>query len=327
MFAPRRALLGLTLGALALTSLGASAQEAADETTVLPMATGAVSGAYFPVGVSLCRVVNADRADHGLRCAAVPSQGSVENIGLLRAGDADLAIVQSDVQDAALNGTGSFAEAGAFEGLRAVMALYAEPLALVAAADAGIASLEDLPGKRVSLGEDGSGQRPLIADLMQEMGWRETALDAVTDLSPSAAATALCEGRIDAFFYAVGHPALAVGEAVSACGATLVPVQGPAVDAVTVGSPFYFAAEIPAGAYVGVDAPVPTFGVGATLVTRADVPEDQIRTVTAGILGALPDLAGFNPLLNGLDPAAMRLQALSAPLHPGAAAAFEAAAQ
>ena len=123
---------------------------AAQDTTIVPMGTGAVTGAYFPVGVALCRLVNQHRRETGLRCAAQPSaEGSVANIAGLRDGALDLAIVQSDVQAEALAGTGAFAEAGPFADLRAVMALYPEPLTLVARADAGIAQVEDLAGKRV----------------------------------------------------------------------------------------------------------------------------------------------------------------------------------
>ena len=137
---------------------------AAQDTTIVPMGTGAITGAYFPVGVALCRLVNQHRRETGLRCAAQPSAGSVANIAGLRDGALDLAIVQSDVQAEALAGTGAFAEAGAFADLRAVMALYPEPLTLVARADAGIAQVEDLAGKRVWLGAPGSGTRAIADD-------------------------------------------------------------------------------------------------------------------------------------------------------------------
>lgn len=307
--------------ALAVAAPGLAAGESQ---RVLAMATGDVTGSYFPAGVALCRVVNEGRRDHGLRCAATLSQASVDNIGQLRRGEVDLAIVQSDVQDGAWRGLGAFAGDGAFAELRAVMALFPEPLALVARGDSGIAGLGDLPGERVSVGAPASGQRALIEALMAELGWRDTAFGAMLELEPAAAVNALCEGRIDAFFFAVGQPALAIQEATSSCGATLADVAGPAVDALVAANPFYFAAEIPAGLYAGVDRPTPSFAVGATLVTRADLPEAEIETVTAAILDNLAALAGFDPTLAGLDPTAMARRGLTAPLHPGAAAAFRA---
>jgi hypothetical protein len=313
----RRALLA---AALAL----AAAAPAPAQDRVLAMATGDVTGAYFPAGVALCRVVNAERRRHGLRCAAVPAAGSIANLQALRAGEVELAIVQSDAQDAALRGVGPFAAAGPFDGLRSVLALHPEPLTLVARAEAGVAGLTDLPGKRVNLGAPGSGQRLVLDALFDELGWREGAFAEATELAPAEAANALCEGRLDAFFYVVGHPALAVREAVAGCGARLLPLAGPEVDAAAASAPFYFAAEIPADAYLGQDDAVPSFGVGATLVTRADLPAEEIETLAGGILDALSALAGFDPTLAGLDPAAARRRGLTAPLHPGAEAAFQA---
>lgn len=320
----RRGAAAFFLAAL-VAAAPAGAQAPADRPAdrVVVMATGDVAGAYFPAGVALCRVVNETRAAHGLRCTAQPSEGSVGNIAALRAGDVELAIVQSDVADAALKGVGAFAGAGPFPELRAIAALFPEPLTLVARAGSGITGLGDLAGKRVSIGPAGSGQRALIAGLTERLGWREGAFEAA-ELAPAEAVAALCDGRIDAFFYAVGHPALAVAEATSGCGATLVPLQGPEVDALIAANSLAFAAEIPAGTYQGAPAATPTLGVGAVLVTRADVPAADVQIVTGAILDNLSDLAGFAPILAGLDPRAMPRRGVTAPLHPGAEAAYAA---
>ena len=134
------------------------------------MGTGNVAGVYFPVGVALCRLVNQHRRETGLRCAARPSEGSVGNLTALRDGSYDLAIVQSDTQAAALAGSGVFAPAGPFEALRSVASLYPEPLTVVARADAGIAGIGDLAGKRVAWGAPGSGTRAVADELMAARG-------------------------------------------------------------------------------------------------------------------------------------------------------------
>lgn len=316
----RTALLGLAL-ALGLAAQASAAEEA--DGPVLVMATGDVTGSYFPAGVALCRVANEGRRGHGLRCSAVPSAGSLANLAALRDGAADLAIAQADAAATARAGTGDFAAAGPFPGLRSVAALYPEPLTLVARPDAGVAELADLAGKRVGVGPQGSGQRALIDALTAALGWRAGAFDA-RELGPAAAAAALCEGAIDAFFFAVGHPALAIREAVEGCGATIVPLEGPAVDAIVAGDPTLFATTIPAGAYRGVESDVPTFGVGAVLLAREDTPAGQIEAVAGAILDNLAALAGFEPTLAALDPAEMPRRGLPAPLHPGAEAAFRA---
>ena len=310
-------MLGIVLGALA-----AGPGSATEPARVAAVATGAVTGAYFPAAVALCRVANVERRETGLRCAALPSEGSVANLRDLRAGAVELALAQSDTVAAAEAGTGAFAEAGPDEGLRAVMALFPEPLALVARGDAGVKGLADLPGKRVGVGTAGSGQRALVGALMDRLGWKPTAFAEFSELAPESAANALCEGRLDAFFYAVGQPAQVVRGAVESCGATLADVAGPEVEAVVAADPALAVVTIPAGTYAGLDRDVATFGPVATLVTRADASEGDIRLLTAAVLDALPDLGGLDPLLGGLDPAAMARRGLTAPLHPGAAAAF-----
>ena len=309
----------------ALLALALAGSAAAEEVpagpapgAVVPLGTGAITGVYFPVGVALCRVVNQHRRETGLRCAATLSEGSLANIAALRDGRDGLAIVQSDVQAAAA-GTGAFASAGAYAGLEAVMGLYPEPLTLVARADAGVAGVEDLAGKRVWLGPEGSGTRELAGRLVTALGWTEATFAAVPAVRPEDVAEALCAGEIDAFFYVVGHPAQPVQEATTNCDARVVPIAGGAVDELAASDPALVLATIPGGLYRGAPSPIDTFGVSATLVTRDSEPEDTIYTVVRSIFGDFDMLRSLDPVLAGLDPEAMVREGLTAPLHPGAA--------
>ncbi|MFO1107482.1 MAG: TAXI family TRAP transporter solute-binding subunit [Amaricoccus sp.] len=312
----KRAALAAALSVLAVLSGGPA--PAADP-VLARTGTGSLAGVYFPVGVALCRLVNQHRPETNLRCAAQPSAGSVQNLGDLRAGTLALALVQSDSQEQALRGTGPFADQGPFDSLRAVASLYPEPLTIVARADAGIARLDDLKGKRVAIGAPGSGQRALMDLLVPALGWSLADFAATPEFPPEQLSRALCSGAIDAFVQAVGHPALVILEATSDCDTRLVPAQGPAIDRLVADHPALVEATVPGGLYRGNPQPVPTFGVSATLVTRADIPEDEIYTVTRSIFEDLPTLRGLNPALATLDPKAMATEALTAPLHPGAA--------
>ena len=189
-----RIVLALTL-ALAALPPAAGAVDA----RLARMATGSLAGAYFPVGVALCRLVNETRRTHGIRCSAQPSEGSVANIEALRAGEVDFAIVQSDVQNDALRGGGAFSGEPAFDDLRAVMALHPEPLTVVARADAGIKRFEDLFGKRISYGRPGSGARGVWDNVAGRMGWDQRSFAATLELDPEQQPAALCDGRVDAF--------------------------------------------------------------------------------------------------------------------------------
>jgi uncharacterized protein len=298
--------------ALALAAAAPAAR--GQEARLVRTGTGSLTGVYFPVGVALCRLVNETRREHGIRCSAQPSEGSVANVEALRAGEIDLAIVQSDVQNQAWSGAG-MAE---FPELRAVMALYPEPLTVVARGDAGIAELGDLEGERVSYGSPGSGQRVVWDAVMGAMGWTPDSFSEGLELEPTAQAQALCADRIDAFAMAVGHPALTVQEATLGCESRLVPAAGPQIDRLVEGNPDYFAARIPGGLYRGNPDPTETFGVGATLVTRADVADDAIGTLVRSVMTEIETLRGLHPVLAGLDPATMAEAGLTAPLHPAA---------
>jgi uncharacterized protein len=306
--------------ALALAALTVAAP--AQETRVVPLGTGDVTGVYFPVGLSLCRLPNAGRREHGLRCAAMLSGGSVDNIARLRAGDADLAIVQSDIQNAALRGAGVFGAAGPFEELRAVMALHEEPLMLVVHPDAGVARLADLPGRRLGIGASGAGDRALVGALSGRLGWGANTFAERIELAPEAMAAALCEGRIDALLVAMGQPAGPVVEATRGCGARLVAIDGAAVEALAAVNPFYHAMTLPAGTYAGQADDVATIAVGATLVTRADLPDAVVTTIGGAILDDLETLRGLHPVLRELEAEDMARRGLSAELHPAMAALY-----
>lgn len=291
--------------ALALTLAAPAART--QDTDLVNMGTGTLAGVYFPVGVALCRLVNMDRRDHGIRCAARPSGGSLDNIDALRAGRADLAIIQSDVQAAVQRGSEPFTE------MRAVMALYLEPLTVVARADTGATGFRDLEGLRVS--HDGPDWGVVLGRFgMSDEDFAETSAQA-----PGQQARALCGDLIDAFALTIGHPALAVQEATLGCDARLVPVAGPEIDSMVAAVPFYADTTIPGGLYRGNPDPVATFGVAATLVTRADVPEDVVHTLVSSIFGRIDMLRGLHPALAAIEAQTMATQGLTAPLHPGAA--------
>jgi uncharacterized protein len=307
---PRR----LALAALLALAAGAAP---AQQSTVAVMGTGEATGVYYPVGLSVCRLVNAERPQHGIRCAAVPSEGSVDNVEAIRAGDRELGIVQADVQNDAVTGTGAFAEP--VESLRAVMSLHPEAMTLVARADAGIDTAADLPGKRVSIGAPGSGQRALMDLWMAERGWSDSSFATVADIGPNALRDALCDDAIDAFAFTVGHPAALIQEVTRACPAVLIAAAGPDVDALVAENAFINRTTIPGGLYAGNREPVETFGVRATLVADAAVPEDVVYTLVRTTFERIETLGALNPALADLDPATMATEGLSAPLHPGAA--------
>lgn len=305
-----------------------SSDEAADgvepsaPAAVVRMGTGSIAGVYFPVGVALCRLANQHRAETGLRCAATQTAGSGDNVAGLRDGSLGFAIVQSDALAQAVGGGAGFAAAGPDTGVRSVLTLYPEALTLVVRADAGVARVEDLAGKRVALGSPGSGTRSLADALMGALGWTTASFAATPDIAPERLGQALCRGEIDGFFYAVGHPARVIQEATTSCDARVVSIDGAAVDALVKSEPTHVATTIPAGTYRGTAGPVETFGVSATLVTEAAVPDATVGVLVRSLADDLDMLRGLEPVLAGLDPADMVPDGSIAPVHPAAAAIY-----
>ncbi|MGR3759481.1 TAXI family TRAP transporter solute-binding subunit [Roseobacteraceae bacterium NS-SX3] len=305
----------LAVGALVAAAFAAPAAVAEEFITI---GTGGVTGVYYPTGGAICRLVNKGRKDHGIRCSVESTGGSVYNINTIREGELEFGVAQSDWQYHAYNGSSKFEEQGPFEGLRAVFSVHPEPFTVVARADSGVKSFDDLKGKRVNIGNPGSGQRGTMEVLMEAKGWGMDAFALATELKAAEQSAALCDNQIDAMVYTVGHPSGSIQEATTACDSVLVTVDGEAVDKLVEENPFYRTATIPGGMYRGSDEDVKTFGVGATFVTSADVSEDAVYAVVSSVFDNFEDFKKLHPAFANLDPKEMATAGLSAPLHPGA---------
>ena len=274
---------------------------------------------YYPTGGAICRLVNKGRKEHGIRCSVESTGGSVYNINTIRDGELEFGVAQSDWQYHAYNGTSKFEEQGAFEGLRAVFSVHPEPFTVVARADAGISNFDDLQGKRVNIGNPGSGQRGTMEVLMEAKGWGMDAFALATELKAAEQSAALCDNQIDAMVYTVGHPSGSIQEATTACDSVLVTVDGEAVEQLIADNSFYRSATIPGGMYRGSDADTATFGVGATFVTSDAVSEEAVYTVVKSVFENFEDFKKLHPAFANLKPEEMATAGLSAPLHAGAA--------
>jgi TRAP transporter TAXI family solute receptor len=229
-----------------------------------------------------------------------------------------MVIVQSDWQFDAYEGDGPFAQSGPYPDLRAVFSLHAEPFTVVARDDSGIATVADLRGKRVNIGNPGSGQRATTEAVMAANGWTTADFAQLSELPSDEQAVALAAGRVDAIVFTVGHPSGEIYDATQSTAARLVPITGPAVDRLVADNPYYAKATIPGGLYRGNDSPTPTFGVRATLVTTAETPDDEVYLVVKPVFENFEEFKSLHPALAHLDRREMVQAALTAPLHPGA---------
>jgi TRAP transporter TAXI family solute receptor len=312
----RKLFLGLTLAA-ATTAMSMGPVNAADQ-RFISIGTGGVTGVYYPTGGAICRLVNKNRKEHGIRCSVESTGGSVYNINTVRAGELEFGVAQSDWQYHAYKGTSKFSDQGAFEGLRAVFSVHPEPFTLIARKGSGIGGFTDLKGKKVNVGNPGSGQRATMEVVMDAFGIKMDDFALAAELKGSEMAQALCDGKIDAMIYTIGHPAAAVTEAATTCDVELVSVAGEPIDKLIADNPYYRKATIPGGMYKGTDGETTTFGVGATFVSSADVPEDVVYTVVKAVFDNFDDFKKLHPAFSNLKEEEMIKDGLSAPLHPGA---------
>ena len=308
----------ILLGTLLALSAGGFITQASAEKFVT-IGTGGQTGVYYQVGGAICRLVNKGRKDHGIRCSVESTGGSIYNLNTIRAGELDMGVAQSDWQYHAYNGTSKFKDKGANTDLRAVFSVHPEPFTVVARADSGINTFDDLKGKRVNIGNPGSGQRGTMEVLMKAKGWSVDDFALASELKASEQASALCDNKIDVMVYVVGHPSGAIKEATTSCDSKLVTVDGSAVEGLIKDNSYYRSATVPAGMYRGNDGDVETFGVGATFATSAAVPDEVVYQVVKAVFENFDTFRNLHPAFRHLKKEEMVKDGLTAPLHPGAA--------
>jgi TRAP transporter TAXI family solute receptor len=304
-----------------LVSLRPAGAVAADQ--FVTIGTGGVTGVYYAVGGAICRLMNKDRKTTHIRCSTESTGGSVFNVNAIQSGELDFGMTQSDVQYNAVKGEAQFKDTGAFSDLRAVFSVHPEPFTVLARPDSGVKKFEDFKGKRFNVGNPGSGTRASMEELLKQMGWSDADFSLASELKADEQGPALCDNKIDGFFYGVGHPSAAIQDPTTACGAKLIPLQGAAVDALLKAHPYYSVATIPGGMYANNPDPTTTYGVRATLVTSAKVSDEVVYNLVKAVFENFDDFKKLHPAFANLDPKEMVKDGLSAPLHPGAMKYFK----
>lgn len=301
------------VGGLAFS--GAPARAAQD----LLFGGGAVTGVYFKAVLYACNIVN-KVSDRKYNCIGRPGLGSVFNVNAVSRGLLDFGIVQSDIHFQAISGQTEW-ENKPVENLRSLFSLHSETVLLVTRQATGIRTVDDLRGRSVNLGNPGSGVRVNAEQVLDLYG-----IDIENDIRPQGlqqneASQALIQGKIDAFFYTVGNPAIAIEDVAEAVDIRIVPIDSEAVRTFVAERPYYVMTQVPGGIYPGVDQPIETFGVKATVVTRAEMSDDVVTDFVSMVFNNLDELRASYPVFEGLEPWEM-MQGLSAPLHPAAQAWF-----
>src|SRR5262245_1983221 len=305
-------------GLAGLALLGSAGVAEAQQQRFVTIGTGGGTGVYYAVGGAVCRLLNKERKAHGIRCSVESTGGSAFNINTIKAGELDFGLSQSDVQYNALKGQAQFKDAGPYGDLRAVYSVHPEPFTVLARKDVGAKTFTDLKGKRVNVGNPGSGTRASMEELLSALGWKLSDFSLASELRADEHGPALCDNKIDAFFYGVGHPSANIQDPTTSCGARLVSIIGPAVDKLVASNPYYAKATIPGGMYANNPDGVETYGVLATMVTSAKTPENVVYQLVKATFDNFEEFKKLHPAFTNLKPEEMVKNGLSAPLHAGA---------
>lgn len=310
----RRLAAGAALGAAVLGATAAVAQTQ----TFFRIGTGGTAGTYYPIGGLIANIISGSNSGvPGLVATAVASNGSIANINAINGGSSESGFTQSDVAYWAHSGTGLFEGKGKIENLRAIATLYPETIHLVARKDAGIKSVADLKGKRVSMDEPGSGTLVDSRIVLAAYGLTEKDVKAEY-LKPGPAGDRLRDGALDAYFFVGGYPTGAISELATSSGITLVPISGPEADKLLAQYQFFAKDTVPANTYKDVGE-TPTISVNALWVTSANQPTDLVYNIVKTLYGdaarATLDAGHAKGKLIKLENAAT---GVGIPLHPGA---------
>ena len=307
----------IALAGLAAAVAATAVPPAVAQQKFVTIGTGGVTGVYYAAGGAICRLVNKDRAKHGIRCSVESTGASVFNVNTVKAGELDFGFAQSDVQYNALKGTGQFKDQP-YADLRAVFALHPEAFTVVARKEGNVKKFEDFKGKRFNIGNPGSGTRDTVNVLMNALGMKTSEFSLTSELKPDEHGAALCDNKIDGFAYVVASPAANIQDPTTTCGAKLVNITGPAVDKLVKDHSYYAFATIPGGMYPGNPDATKTFGVVASFVSSAKVPDEVVYAMVSAVFDNFEEFKKLHPAFANLDPKDMVKSGMSAPLHPGA---------
>ena len=282
----------------------------------LTIGTGSNGGVYIQLGKAICYVIRMEM--RGTQCEAVTTKGSIDNLIGIKKGTFDLAIVQSDVQYHAVNGTGTFANIGAVRGIYGLFSAHPEALAIVTKKDSGIMTLKDLVGQHIDIGKVTSGTNATMRLLFEAMGLPLSSFSQVATLDIKDQYGAICGRKVDATAFLAGHPNGNVNKLIKLCDVNFIGLSNATVDRLIASAPYYVGALIPKDAYGEMLDDVPTVGLAATVMASDKLDSATAYYLTKAVFENLHMIQTKHPAFFRLHPLEMARSGITAPRHPGA---------
>ena len=291
--------------------LSASCAMAAD----INFVTAGTASTFYPISATVCQLWN-DNIE-GMRAVATPSGGGIDNLNQAYDGEAQIGIANANLVYQAQEGIASF-EGYANDKLRIFAGLYINPNQVVVTKASGIEGLEDLIGKKISIGAAGS---TTVDEASVHLGAIGKTLDDIKAeyMDTSAAADAISNKLLDGVWIMAGTPNSAVTQIMTTTDSKIMPITAEQVEALKAEYPWYAACEIPAGTYAGQDEAVPTSGVKLTLFVTADVDEETVYQMTKVFWENWDTLTETHAALRKADPKQACNDVAGVAIHEGAA--------
>ncbi|MFC7686121.1 TAXI family TRAP transporter solute-binding subunit [Ureibacillus sp. GCM10028918] len=296
------------------TADNGGSEETTTEIDFLSLVTGGTQGTYYALGGTFADLITEET---GIKTTAEVSQASAANANALKAGDAEIAFLQTDIAYYAKNGELMF-DGQAVEDLVAIGGLYPETIHLVTTADSGITSFDDLKGKKVSVGAPGSGTYANAEQLLEVHGLTMDDIEA-QNLDFGESTDGLTTGQIDAAFITAGYPTAAVEALGATTEVVIVPVEADKAEALIEKYPYYAVDTIPSGTY-GLESEVPTVSVLAMIAVKSDLPEDVAYGIAKAIYGNAGEIGHAKGEFIKTETA---LDGIGIDVHPGAQKYFD----
>lgn len=307
--------------AAALSLFAADTVRAEDK--FLALGTASTRGTYYPVGNTLCKLINEKRDIHLVRCLSYPTGGSVYNIQALTSGELDIAITRSDLAYKAFNGLAQFTPIGANRDLRTVTNLYSQPVVITVRKDSGINTFDDFKGKVINIGNRGSGKRAIADQMFKIMGWTKADFAGTTEFSTRGQSRPFCDQKVDILIESIGLPAPLYDRLATECDAKFIDIPEKLAEGFRKSGPFFFDYKIPASINPNNDADVKTVGIKVVLLSLTTVSPETISTVADSIFGEKGKFQKSHPALSLSDPDSMVNEGIHVPLHDGAKQYYE----
>jgi len=289
----------------------------------LKLATGKITGLYYPVGSSLCRILNNGHKNEQFKCTVETTEGSLENLDLIADGKNNIGIVQSELLYKAVNQLEGLNKPN-YSNLRLLLTLYPESYTLIIREkDARISKFNDLKGKKINIGANGSGSRKIFENLIKKYNMKFEDFTKVTDHNLYNQGEALCSGEVDAVFYVVGHPNASVQDLIRLCKIKFISLDDQIINNMTKDVPYLAKTTIKPGTYEGQDYEVKTIGPYASLVASDKLSENLAYIVTRDIIEHLEIFHNLHPNFAKITQQEMLSMDKIAKYHKGAKKYFQ----